>query len=327
MTRRPGTLVAVAVMLLGLTLSARQTGQPIPSGPSVPVSDRWYHDPTCSIARGRQAPSIPLAEAIRQKMTPCPICEPLQLNAEWAAYAAEYGPIIIEDVRAKEAAAAAEVKRRIDEAEAERTRRLSELEAERKRLETAPVVRLTEAQAREFAASALQTAQGDAVAFQSAFRSLVRAAAPDYAGPQIVFASGTMRITLSGPVGTFELAVMDRLRRGQPATAVPWVAEATVTVVPTQADAPDIQQVVVQRSDASRPVGAETLVTAMSNTLASRRLPGAPPSSKPVSWGEVVFPLTAFEPGPGVFVRVIAVPAGGANLSKTFQAAALRGVQ
>jgi uncharacterized Zn finger protein (UPF0148 family) len=324
--RRSNWLVGAALMALGAVVAARQSA-PIPPGPSVPVSDGWYHDPACSIARGRQAPSMPLADALRQKLTACPICEPLKSNPEWAAYVATWAQPIAEEVRAKEAAVAAEVKRRIAEAEAERTRHLEELEAERKRLESAPVTRITEAQARAFAASAAQAASGDPAAFQSAFRSAVRAVAPDYVGPQIVFASGTLRITLSGPVGTFETTAVDRIRRGQAIATIPWVPEATVSVTPTQADAPDIQQVVVQRSDASRPVGAETLVTAMSSTLASRRLPGAPPSSPAVSWGEVVFPLTAFEPGPSVFVRVIVVPRGAANLSKTFSAVALRGVQ
>lgn len=319
--------MAAAVLWLGASMAARQESVQIPAGPSVPVSDGWYHDPTCSIARGRQAPSMPLADAIRQKMTPCPLCEPLKLNPEWAAFVASHGEAIKEAVRAREAAAAAEVKRRIEEAEAERTRHLAELEAERTRLESAPVLRLTEAQARQFAATAAQTANGDPAAFPSAFRTLVRQAAPDYSGPQVVFASGTLRITLAGPVGAFEAAVVDRLRRGQALATAPWTPEATVIVMPSQPDGPDITQVVVQRSDASRPVGAETLVTPMSSTLAPRRLPGAPPSSKAVSWGEVVFPLTAFEPGPGVFVRVIAVPVGSANLSKTFSAVALRGVQ
>ena len=45
------------------------------------------------------------------------------------------------------------------------------------------------------------------------------------------------------------------------------------------------------------------------------------------SAGEVVFPLSTFEPGEGVMVRVIAVPASGANLNRTFTLMALRAIQ
>jgi hypothetical protein len=69
------------------------------------------------------------------------------------------------------------------------------------------------------------------------------------------------------------------------------------------------------------------MATVLSSTLAPRRLPGTAATAKMINMGEVAFPLSAFEPGDGVLVRVIAVPAAGANLSRTFQGMALRLIQ
>lgn len=109
--------------------------------------------------------------------------------------------------------------------------------------------------------------------------------------------------------------------------SAPWIADVTISVVPENADAPDIKQVAVQRTDTSRPAGGEAMATQLSSTLASRRLPGAPPTAKPINYGDVVFPLTTFEPGAGVTVRVIAVPVTGPNLSRSFTTLQLRAIQ
>lgn len=330
---RPTIVMAVIVALwlvvlvaVGVARTPQQAPQ-IPAGPNVRVSDGWYHLATCTIAEARQAPTMTLAEALRKQFGPCPICEPLKREPEWAAFVASHAMAIKEEVRAKAAAETADAKRKLDEAEAERRKRLADIDEERKRRESAPVVRLTEAQTREMAQAALTDAQGEAATFQAKFRALVRAVSPDYAGPQVVYASAALKIMAAGPVGKFESAVMDRLLRKLPPMGAAWSPEVSVSVLPENTDAPDIKQIVVQRSDASRPVGAETMATVLSSTLASRRLPGAGPGSKFINYGDVVFPMTAFEPGVGVVVRVIALPVAGLNLSRSFPALALRALQ
>ena len=325
---RAHLFVSVAVMALVMSIAVRASqSTQIPAGPSVRVSDGWYHVEDCSIAVGRQAPSMPLAEALRKSQRPCPICEPLAHQPEWAAFVASHGDTIKAEVKAKAEAEAAEAKRKLEAEEADRARRLRELEDERKRKETAPVVRLTEAQAREIAVAAAAEANGDAAQFQTLFRSKVRAISPEYSGPQIVYGSGMLKIMAAGPIARFEAAALDRVQRRLPLAGAVWTPDVAIVVAPESPDAPDIKQIVVQRTDSQRPAGAETQATVISSTLAPRRLPGAPPTAKPISAGDVVFPLAVFEPGEGVSVRVIAVPASGANLNRTFTSMALRAIQ
>ena len=317
-------VLALAVWSIGIGAQAQL---PIPQGPTVLVSDQWYHVDTCTIAIARKAPAVTLADALRAGNRACPLCEPLHKQPEWAAFVKTHGDAIREEVRLKREADAAEAKRRADEAEAERLRKLAEFESERKRRETAPVPRFTEAQVRDLAKAALTEANNDAAQFQARFRARVRETSPDYAGPQIVYGSAALRILILGPVSAFESAVMVQLQKGQPPLAVTWAPDVTISVMPENPDAPDIKQVVVQRTDTSRPGRGEMMATQLSSSLASRRLPGTPPAAKPISYGDVVFPLSTFEPGAGVTVRVIAVPSSGPNLSRSFTTLQLRSIQ
>ena len=93
---------------------------------------------------------------------------------------------------------------------------------------------------------------------------------------------------------------------------------------PQTTESPDIKQIVVQRIDASRPSGGDA--TILSSTLAPRRLASAP-TGPFITTGEVLFPISSFEPGAGVSVRIIAAPSAGAALSRTFTSLALRTIQ
>ncbi len=210
MSRRPLFAVSLAFVAAIAAVVVLRAGQAqIPPGPSVRVSDGWYHLDDCSIAVGRQAPSMPLSEALRRSQRPCPICEPLLHQPEWAEFVKAHGETIAAEVKAKAEADAAEAKRKLDAEEAERVRRLKELEDERKRKETAPVVRLTEAQARDIATAASADANGDPAQFQSRFRARVREVAPEYAGPQIVYGSAVLKIFAAGPVARFEASAIE----------------------------------------------------------------------------------------------------------------------
>jgi hypothetical protein len=310
-----------------MILTAALLAQAMPPGPQVPISDGWYHVATCPIAQGRKAPSVPLAEALRQKLRPCPICEPHTSNAEVGAFVAAHGTTIADQVRRQEEAEAAEAKRKEDERVASLERRIAEADDARKNRAAAPLVRVEEAQVRQLAEAAAALAKGDPQAFQRAFRTAVRGVSPDYAGPQTVFGSGALRIVLSGPLAKFETAAMTALGQGQPIGRVAWSAEATVAVLPQQPEAPDIERIVVQRSDASRPLGSEIVIAPLATTLATRPVQFASGATRMMHAGEVVFPLSAFDPGEGVMVRVIAVPAGAAPINRTFTALQLRAVQ
>ncbi len=328
MFRRPIAVqvIVIAVLLTTMAVRARQEPQ-IPAGPDIRVSDGWYHLAECSIAVGRQAPSMPLQQALRQSLRACPICEPLEHQPEWAAFVKAHGETIKAEVKAKAAAEAAEAKRKADAEEAERVRRLKELEDARRSKETAPVVRLTEMQARAAAEAALRDANGNLAEFPARFRARVRESAPEFMGPLIAYGSAALKIYASGPVSRFEAQVLDRLQRRLPIAGAVWSPDVAIVVAPASVDAPDIKQIVVQRSEAQGRSGAEMPATVLSSTLAPRRLPNTPPTSRAVVSGEVVFPLSAFEPGEGVVVRVIAVPAVGAPLNRTFTLQALRGIQ
>ena len=64
-------------------------------------------------------------------------------------------------------------------------------------------------------------------------------------------------------------------------------------------EAPDIEQIAVQRTDASRPGGADTMATALASTLVARPMVGAPAAYR-VNAGDVTFPLATFETGQGI---------------------------
>jgi len=317
---------AVVILSLAIGAAAQSGTAQIPAGPSVAVSDGWYHLPTCTIARGRQAPTMPLAEALRKSNGPCPLCDPLEHEPEWAAFVTAHGAAIKEEVRIRREAEAAEAKRKADEAEAERLKRLADMEAARKARETSPVPRLTEVQVRDIVKAALAQAGGDAAKFQTAFRTQAQVLSPDYTGPQVVYGSASLRIVIAGPVGKFEAAIADRLARKQPTTTVTWSPDVTISVMPQNQESPDIKQIAVQRTDADRPGGAETMGTALNSTLVARPMVGAPAAYR-VNAGDVTFPLATFEAGAGVSVRVIAVPATGTPLSRTFTSFALRAIQ
>ena len=315
---------AIPVLLLAAAIGAQQA---IPPGPQVPISDGWYHVPTCPIAQGRQAPSATLNEALRQKLGPCPICEPHKANPEIDAFVAAHGKTIADELRLKAETDAAEAKRVEEEAVAERKKRLAAADDERLKRESAPLVRVAEAQARQFAAEAAAAGKNDDAAFQRAFRAAVRAVSPEYVGPQTVMSSAALRITLSGPIARFEAAAMAAVSRGEPLTRVIWSPDAMIAVQPQQASAPDIERIVVQRSDTSRPLGSEIVIAPLSSSLAAKPLQFADGSTKTLHIGDLVFPLSAFEPGLGVTVRVIAVPAGSAPINRTFTSIQLRGIQ
>ena len=91
-----------------------------------------------------------------------------------------------------------------------------------------------------------------------------------------------------------------------------WASGVHILVNPSRIDAPDIEKIVVQRNG--------NLVAATRATLAPHELATATGAKRMIHSGDVIYPLSAFEPGLDVSVTVIAIPASGSNITRTFDA-------
>jgi hypothetical protein len=229
---------------------------------------------------------------------------------------------------AKRAAADAEVKR--ERAEAERLKAVAErakaesarakAEADRRRREAEPLVRVNEAQARNILADAAARAKNDVNIFTASFLKDVGKVAPEFAGPKTVSRSEALSIVVSGPLGYFFAEARERVRKFEPMVPPPtWSPGIHVVVQPQQIDAPDIEKIVVQRNGA--------LVTPARTALVPSEMVTRMNAKRMIHGGEVVYPMNAFEPGLGVSVTVIAIPASGSNIIRTFGSLELRAIQ
>lgn len=193
-------------------------------------------------------------------------------------------------------------------------------ESERKRKEAEPLVRVNEAQARGILAEAGAIAKNDVGVFDKEFRSRVARIAPDFQGPRFVIDSPALSIIISGPLGAFFSEARERVRKFEPLAPPPtWPPEIQLIVNPKQINAPDIEKVVVQRNG--------NIVPAIRTTLAPRQMVTAMGAKSMIRAGVVTYPLSAFEPGAGVMVTVIAIPASGSNITHAFDSLELRTIQ
>lgn len=62
-------------------------------------------------------------------------------------------------------------------------------------------------------------------------------------------------------------------------------------------------------------------------TLVPRQMVTRIGAKEVIHSGEVVYPLSAFAPGAGVTVTVVAIPASGPNITKIFDSLELRTIQ
>jgi hypothetical protein len=211
----------------------------------------------------------------------------------------------------KEKAAAIRAKAAADRAKSD---------ADLKRREAAPLVRVTEAQARAIFADTAPRAKNDAAVFSASFVTAVQRIAPEFRGAQTVIESDDLSILASGPLFYFFYEGREKVRKFEPLTPAPaWAPGIHILVQPKTINAPDIEKIVVQRNGAVIAPASTTLrVSEMTTRMGAKRM---------IHEGEVIFPLTAFEPGTDVHVTIIAIPSTGTNITKTFGSLDLRAIQ
>jgi hypothetical protein len=191
---------------------------------------------------------------------------------------------------------------------------------ERKRLEAEPLVRVTNAQALVIARQAAAVAENRVADFDTAFLTAAQKLAPEFTGPQSLSHSDGLSILISGPLGHFFAAARDRVRRFEPLTPAPaWRLEIDITIYPGQIDAPDIEKVIVQRNG--------VIVPPLRTALVAREMVTRMGAKTMIHSGSVAYPISAFQPGAGVIVTVIAIPASGPNITRTFGSQELRALQ
>jgi hypothetical protein len=182
------------------------------------------------------------------------------------------------------------------------------------------LVRVSEAQARAILADASTRAKNDVDLFSSSFFGAVARIAPDFRGPKVISQSEALSVLISGPLGYIFAEARERVRKFESLIPPPkWSDGIHIIVQPKQIDAPDIEKFVVQRNgNVVAPLRTALVVSEMSTRMGAKRM---------IHGGEVTYPLSAFEPGAGVNVKVIAIPASGSNISRTFSSLELRGIQ
>jgi hypothetical protein len=195
--------------------------------------------------------------------------------------------------------------------------------AERKRREAEPLARITESTARELLTKAAREAKNDPNAFTASALSAIAALSPEFGfvgGLQKVIASDALDIDVAGPVFRLMSDLRERVRKFEALVPSPaWAPEMVILVGPKQIGSPDIEKIIVQRNG--------EIVSPLRTTLSPRVMVTAIGAKQLIHSGTVSYPLSAFEPGAGVSVTIVAIPASGANITKTFGSLDLRALQ
>lgn len=177
--------------------------------------------------------------------------------------------------------------------------------------ETQSVPAITEAQAREWSAHAVEKAAGSQLAFDERFASLARILAPSYLSDSsrgvVLHQSLELSLLAIGPVADFQSAVSEAVRKMMPTDKTPWPCGVSVYVLPRQVDSPDIERIVVRRGGA--------IIEPISDRLIAQPMTTRAGVTRTIHRGMVCFPPSAFAPGSPV--EVIAIPAFGSNIVRT----------
>jgi hypothetical protein len=279
--------VASKVMLLvafAASLVAAQS--PIPDGPTVWVGKSHYHvRADCPDLVGITPETMTLHQAILSGRTDCTHCRALD-TPDVKEYVLTYLHPINEEfteIKAREAAAAIRPE-------------------------------VTEAQARDWAARLSASVKGDRAAFESAFESLARGVIPEYPGDGTngvveIYRTDAILISAVGQLTSFEAGAAEALGKRQSIGSALWPAGVTVSVTPTQADCPNIRQVVLRRNG--------TIVEPLSNFLSPIPMSTAGGTTRAVGRGPVRYPREAFDPLGDPVITITAIPETGANITRT----------
>lgn len=180
-------------------------------------------------------------------------------------------------------------------------------------------IKVSEAQARDWATYSAQKSGGDPKAFGEAFMPLVRILAPEYGLDPFnlgvtVYRTDALDITVLGQVAVFHTAFAERIRKMESTDSVPWRPGVFVVVWPRQIGSPDIEKIVLKRNG--------VIVEPVSTTLRVTNLSTASGATRSIHQGDVAFPASAF--APGAEVVLIAIPAAGENIVWTFKESELK---
>ena len=261
-----------------------------------------YHTSDCPFAgnQGWVMVAVTPAELGSGKLEPCTVCRPLD-NPSIRALVSK----ATDDARAA-AAVAAKAKR--DAAAAELRRREAE-----------PLTRLPESRVRSILTAAMTKAQNNVTVFDKETATAFSAVAPDYRGPVTILVQEGLTVLATGPVALLHFVAREATRKFEPMPVTAWSNAVMIGINPTRIDSPDIEKVIVQRNGVT--------VAPTASSLSLRQLTSSMGAKTQLHAGTVSFPLSAFEPGTGVSVKIILVPATGNNIIRTYGSIDLRAFQ
>lgn len=124
-------------------------------------------------------------------------------------------------------------------------------------------------------------------------------------------------IVLMSPYTMYRMSIEESLRKMEPLEEIRYKAAFTVGVSVSQIDAPDIEKIVVQRDGVT--------VEPMRNDLVVKEMTTRMGAKTALHSGEVLYSCDAF--APTATVTITAIPASGANLTKTLKPGQLAGLR
>jgi hypothetical protein len=160
---------------------------------------------------------------------------------------------------------------------------------------------ISEGQAREWAAYAAEKAAGDPKVLDPFSMGVT------------LHRSDALDVTVIGPVSDFQLAVSEAVRKMTPIEKVPWPCGASIYVLPSRIDSPDIERVLVKRGT--------TIVAPVANSLVSQQMTTRAGVAVTLHSGSVCYPPSVFAAGQSV--TVTAIPVAGDNIIKVLEDADL----
>jgi hypothetical protein len=316
---------AAARVLLSAVVVAQVAAQGPPKLYKQPRGS-LYHLAECSYIKGdTNLLEATIEEAATGRLDACNICKPdenPQVKAAIAAFRV-----------ARDAANAAAAKKATDDRNAAAAKKAADAAAalkareakaaadaaDLKRREAAPLTRVAETQLRPMVTSSVSAAHNDVAIFDKAFNAAIHAVAPDYHGAVSLVSTEQLSAIALGPVARMHLEAREAVRKFEVFSPAPWANAMDIEISPLQIDSPDIEKIILQRNGVA--------VAQLQSTLAPRELTTRMGAKATLHAGRVRYPVTAFDPGAGVTVTIIFIPASGTNIVKTFGSIALRAFQ
>ena len=168
--------------------------------------------------------------------------------------------------------------------------------------------RVTESEARSWAAEASVISKENVKTFNREFEKRAKKRIRDYRpdGSDITpMRSRGLFVTLYGQVAAFQFSASERVRRLQAIGEATWRPGVTILITVKEMTAQQIERAVVKRGD--------TIVEPSLNLVSKtevRNLQGAVFEARE---GSLIFPVSVFEPAKRTDIRIILIPFSGSN--------------